>query len=41
LIAFLELGKQFGIDKFTHEEDLAAHLEYMQFVDKVLGVKDE
>jgi hypothetical protein len=41
LIAFLELGKQFGIDKFTHEEDLAAHLEYMHFVDKVLGVKDE
>jgi hypothetical protein len=41
LIDFLKLGKQFQIDKLSHEEDIAAHWEYIQFVDKVLGVKDE
>jgi hypothetical protein len=39
LIELLELGKQFNIDKLTHEEDIAAHIEYIHFVDKVVGEK--
>jgi hypothetical protein len=41
MIAMLELGKQFNIDQFTHEEDISAHLEHIDFVNKVIGVKDE
>jgi hypothetical protein len=41
LIDFLKLGKQFQIDSLTHDEDLAAHLEYIQFVDKIVGEKNE
>ena len=37
LIELLKLGKQFQIDKLTHEEDIAAHWEYIQFVDKIVG----
>jgi hypothetical protein len=41
LIGFLKLGKQFNIDDFTHEDDIAAHWEYIQLVDKIVGAKDE
>jgi hypothetical protein len=39
MIAMLELGKQFNIDKFTHEEDISAHLEHIDFVNKIVGEK--
>lgn len=41
LIDLLKLGKQFDIDRLTHEEDIAAHIEYIQFVDKIVGEKNE
>jgi hypothetical protein len=41
LIALLKLGKQFQIDKLTHEEDIEAHIEYIQFVDKIVGEENE
>jgi hypothetical protein len=41
LIELLKLGKQFQIDKLTHEEDIAAHWEYIQFVDKIVGEENE
>ena len=39
LIAFLKLGKQFNIDQLTHEDDIAAHLEHIDFVNKIVGEK--
>jgi len=39
LVAMLELGKQYNIDSFTFEEDIAAHWEHIQFVNKVVGEK--
>ena len=39
LIAMLELGKQFNIDRLTHEDDIAAHLEHIDFVNKIVGEK--
>jgi hypothetical protein len=41
MIALLELGKQFDIDQFTHEEDISAHLEHIDFVNKIVGEVDE
>lgn len=37
LIGVLELGKQFNIDKLTHEEDIEAHREIIDFVTKIVG----
>lgn len=41
LIEIMELGKQFNIDKFTHQEDIDAHMEYIHLVNKVIGEDDE
>lgn len=39
LIGVLELGKQFNIDKLTHEEDIEAHRELINLVTKIAEAK--
>lgn len=37
MIGILELAKQFNLDKLTHEEDIEANREFINFVNKIVG----